>query len=106
MLLKSEIIWTRIDQVIKLQNDINCSEVPGKIRLFYFYFSGWLLWLKISWFGSLGIGLKGIFFLDKISFKEIGLRNKIGLFFYYYVGSSDWTKSEKKIIRLQTDSVS
>ena len=30
MLLKSEIIWTRIGQIIRLQNDINFSETPWR----------------------------------------------------------------------------
>ena len=30
MLLKSEIIWTRIGQVIRLWNDIHFSEIPLK----------------------------------------------------------------------------
>ena len=29
MLLKFQIIWTRIDQIIELQNDINFIETPS-----------------------------------------------------------------------------
>ena len=50
MLLKSEIIWTRIGQVIWSQNDVNISETLCPSQVTLIFFSSNTLYIKIFLF--------------------------------------------------------
>ena len=47
MLLKFEIISTKIDQVIRLQNDIDFSETPNTSQMISNFFKPPLMWFCI-----------------------------------------------------------